>query len=335
MILFQMILSLLPVLVFLGLLVLLDSFKLVTLKDILLTIVMGCLIALIALGISIFLWGNFLSDGFLFHYYVAPVVEEFLKSLYLVLLMRRNKVGFMVDGAIYGFAVGAGFALVENIYIHLRQETPELLFWAIRGFGTAVMHGGTAAIFAIVSKNLRDKKSPPPFYLFMPGLFMAILVHSFFNHFLLSPVIMAILQLFVLPLLISIVFKQSEKSLREWMNAGLDTDVQMLEEIKAGRFSETSPGKYLHSLKNKFSAEVVVDMFCLLRLHLELACQAKGILLMRQAGFPVPDDPEIREKLRELNHLRKSIGKTGLLALSPILNYTSRDLWQFYLLGKE
>jgi len=335
MILFQMILSLLPVLAFLGLLVLLDSFKLVKLKDILLTIVMGCLIALISLGLNIFLWGNFLSDGFLFHYYVAPVGEEFLKSLYVVFLMRRHKIGFMVDGAIYGFAVGAGFALVENIYMHLRQETSELLFWAIRGFGTAVMHGGTTAIFAIISKYFREKKSPPPFHLFMPGLFMAILVHSFFNRFFLSPVIMTMLQLVLLPMLISIIYKQSEKRLRDWMNAGLDTDVQILEEMKAGRFSETFLGKYLHSLKNKFSAEVVVDMFCLLRLHLELGCQAKGILLMREAGFLVPGDPEIREKLRELNHLRKHIGKTGLLALSPILNYTSHDLWQFYLLGEK
>lgn len=335
MILIQMILSLLPVLGFLGLLMLLDSFKLVKLKDILLTILMGCLAALIALGINIFLWGNLLSDGLLFHRYVAPVVEEFLKAIYLAYLMHRHKVGFMVDGAIYGFAVGAGFAIVENIHLHLTPETTGVFFWVIRGFGTALMHGGTTAIFAIVSKNLRDKKSPPLFQLFIPGLIMAILVHSFFNHFLLSPAIMTMLQLVLLPLLISIVFKQSEKSLREWMNAGLDTDVQMLEEMKAGRFSETYLGKYLHSLRNKFSAEVVVDMFCLLRLHLELACQAKGILLMRQAGFVAPDDPEIREKLNELKYLQNSIGATGLLALSPILNFTSRDLWQFYLLGEK
>lgn len=335
MIFIQMILSLLPVPVFLGLLVLLDSFKLVKLKDILLTIAMGYLAALIALGINMFLWEDLLPNPFLFFRYIAPAVEESLKALFVVYLMRRHKIGFMVDAAIYGFAVGAGFALAENIHLLLTLEIPGFLFWVLRGFGTAVMHGGTTAIFAIISKNLRDKKSSPPFYPFIPGLVMAILVHSFFNYFLLSPTIMTMMQLVILPLLISIVFKYSEKSLRDWMNAGLDTDVQMLEEMRAGRFSGTCVGKYLHSLKNKFSAEVVVDMFCLLRLHLELACQAKGILLMREAGFLAPEDPEIPEKLSELKYLRNSIGATGLLALSPILHFTSRDLWQFYLLGEK
>ena len=55
-------------------------------------------------------------------------------------------------------------------------------------------------------------------------------------------------------------------------------------------------------------------------------------LLMREAGFPVPADPEIGEKLVELRFLEKSLGKTGRLALSPILHTTSHRLWQLHLL---
>ena len=73
-------------------------------------------------------------------------------------------------------------------------------------------------------------------------------------------------------------------------------------------------------------------MFCLLRLHLELACHAKGILLMRQAGFPAREDVETKEKFAEMDYLRSSVGRIGLLAISPILNFSSRDLWQFYVL---
>jgi hypothetical protein len=48
--------------------------------------------------------------------YVAPVVEELLKALVIVWLIHANRIGFLVDAAIFGFAVGTGFALVENVY---------------------------------------------------------------------------------------------------------------------------------------------------------------------------------------------------------------------------
>jgi hypothetical protein len=36
-----------------------------------------------------------------------------------------------------------------------------------------------------------------------------------------------------------------------------------------------------------------------------------------------------------MRYLEKSIGKTGLLAMEPILHWSSRDLWQLYMLGKK
>ena len=76
------------------------------------------------------------------------------------------------------------------------------------------------------------------------------------------------------------------------------------------------------------------DMLCYLRIHLELAIRAKGILMMQGAGFRIPVDPEVREKFVELQFLEKSIGKTGRLALLPFLHTSHRDLWQIYLIDK-
>ena len=47
----------------------------------------------------------------------APVVEELAKAVYWIFLIATARVAFMADSAICGFAVGAGFALVENIYL--------------------------------------------------------------------------------------------------------------------------------------------------------------------------------------------------------------------------
>jgi hypothetical protein len=74
-------------------------------------------------------------------------------------------------------------------------------------------------------------------------------------------------------------------------------------------------------------------MMCLLRLHAELAIRAKGVLMMREAGFDVAPDPAVKDKLEELRYLEKNIGTTGLRALNPFLRTSTRDLWQLSVLG--
>jgi protease PrsW len=71
-----------------------------------------------------------------------------------------------------------------------------------------------------------------------------------------------------------------------------------------------------------------------LRLHTELALRAKGMLLMRDNGFDVPVDDATREKFAELRYLERSVGRTGLLALYPVMRASRRERWQLSLLRK-
>lgn len=327
--------SLFPVFFFLIVLILLDSFKIVRLRSVILALIAGSIAALLSLIINSRLLDTIQLQVIYYSRYIAPFIEETLKGVFIVYLIKSKKIGFMVDAAIFGFAIGAGFAFIENVYYLETLQSSNILIWIIRGFGTAVMHGGTTAIYAIMSKGLMDRYASQAFYFFVPSLLLAIFVHSFFNHFVLPPVMMTLAQLVLLPILIIIVFKQSEKVLREWLEIGFESDVWLLEYITSGNISETKIGKYLYSLKNQFPGEIVADMLCLLQIHLELAVRAKGILLMQEAGFKSQVDPEIKQKFAELKYLEKSIGKTGKLALSPILHTTSQDLWQMYLLDKK
>ena len=335
--------SLLPVFVFLMALIYLDSFKLVKIYLILKTILAGCIAAIVSYFINRFLLNNLSLELTTYTKYVSPFIEESLKASFIIYLLSKNKTGFMVDSAIYGFAVGAGFAFIENIYFLSSLNQPNLIIWFIRGFGTAVMHGGTTTIFAIVTKNIIDRKKELKFfqkkiYLFsliwqyLPGLIFAIAIHSFFNHFVFSPVLLTALQLVILPVIIVYVFYRSEILLKKWMETGMDNDVQLLAQINEGKFSESHVGEYLLSLQNKFSGTVLADMFCLIRIRLELAIKAKGVLLMKEAGIPVVSDDEVKEKLNELKYLEKNIGSTGMLTLSPIFHSSTRDLWQLYIL---
>lgn len=328
-------LGVLPVGAFLLALVLLDSYKLVRFRMVLALLAAGGGTALLCLLLNPWLQGLLGLDSSSFIRFVAPLLEELVKGSVIAVLLVRKRIGFLVDAAIFGFAVGAGFAMVENIHYSLALADPDLAIWTIRGFGTAVMHGGASAILAIAAKALSDRLDSGNPLVLLVGLLPAYVVHSFFNQFLLSPSLTTLSLLISLPVMFLLVFKVSDRALHNWLGVGFDTDQQLLQAIHEGRVRETRPGRYLLALKARFPPTSVADMLCYLRLHLELSIRSKGILLMQKAGFDVPHDPEVEERFRELRYLERSVGKTGMLALSPILNISRRDLWQFHLLGRR
>ena len=102
----------------------------------------------------------------------------------------------------------------------------------------------------------------------------------------------------------------------------------MLQEILTGTVAHTRTGAYLESLKSRFEGTVLADMLCLLQIQLELKIRAKGILMAREAGIDLPVGQDVRDNLRELKYLQGQIGRTGLIAMRPILSLNSRDVWQ-------
>lgn len=327
--------SLLPIVFFLLCMWLLDSFQLLKKRDLVIAITVGFVVAGLAILVNstIISWTEISRTSF--SRFVAPVSEEVLKILFVVYLIRASKVGFMVDAAILGFAVGAGFAIIENIYYLNVLTEAGLITWFVRGFGTAIMHGGTTAIAAIISKDLSDRKEWPVVFTFLPGLLAAIILHALFNMFILPPTTSTLFIVVVLPPVLYAVFKQSEQNTRDWLGAGLDSDMEMLRILMAGNISETKMGKYIQSIQDKFPPKVVGDIICYLRIYLELSIKAKGILIMKESGFEIPPDPETEAQFQELNYLNKQIGKTGKLAIQPLLKLKNTDLWQLSMMRQK
>jgi RsiW-degrading membrane proteinase PrsW (M82 family) len=326
--------ALLPVLAFLAVLVYLDSFKLVNIRTVLVAMLVGACAAGVSYGVNVAMLPRLDMEFVTYTRYVSPFVEEILKGLALVYLIRTRRLGTLVDAAIFGFAIGTGFALIENLYYLLSRPDAHVPVQVIRGFGTAIMHGGATAIFAIVAVAVTDKRPEAGLAAFLPGLLAAAVMHSIYNHLLVRPVLATLGILVLLPPVVYFVFEQSEKSLRDWLEKDLDSDVELLRLINSGEFAESHAGQYLHSLTASFHGAIVADMLCYLRLHVELAMRAKGILLMRESGIEAGIDDEVKEQLTELRYLERSIGRTGQLAVRPILQMTSKDLWQIYMLER-
>lgn len=326
-------LGLLPVCCFLAALIYLDSYKLVPIRWILAAIGLGCVAGILSYPLNVGAGALFNVDFTALTRYVAPFVEEALKAIIIIGLVRNNRIGFLVDAAIFGFAVGAGFAIFENLYY--LQVAPDMLLgtWIVRGFGTAIMHGGATAIFAIVSHTLMGQHPAKGNVLLLPGFAVAVIAHSVYNHFFFAPIINTLIILASLPVLLTIVFQQSERSVSDWLGMGFDADTELLELINSGKFSTSHVGLYLHSLKKKFEGPLVVDLLCYLRLHTELSIRAKGLLMMREQGFKDKPGKETKAKLEELKFLESSIGTTGLLTMKPFMKMSQKDLWQIYMLS--
>ena len=324
-------LSILPALLFLAFLFLLDSFKLVLKKYLVFSVCWGAISA----GVAYFTNSFILDVSFIpfetLSRYVAPATEEAIKSLFVFFIIFRKRAGFLIDAAIYGFAIGTGFALVENILYLQTASNPNLLIWIIRGFGTALMHGGCAALFAVILIGAKNRNSS-----FAGNTLLAFaaayIIHSAFNHFYIDPLFQTMGIIIVLPIIFILIFRRNEIQLQNWLEIEFSSEIELLNAINKGQFLSTRAGEYLALLKSRFPGETILDMYCYIRLYLELSIKAKRNLMLKENGFlPIPE-PDIEEKLAELRELRKQIGKVGEITLSPLIRMNYRDLWKLNLL---
>ena len=326
------VLAFVPVLLFLGVLVLMDSFKLARPSAIFMALAWGAAVALIfQVAYEHFLPLVHLSPS-AYSRFVAPLVEETVKAAYIAYLIVRRRIGFPVDAAQLGFAVGTGFAVIENLDYFRVLSDAGLVLWCVRGLGTAMLHGAATAVFAMLVQTATDQHRDRLVLSLVPGWIAAVAMHAAFNLVPVSPVAMTAMLLVGLPLIVLWVFQHSEHATREWVGAGLDLDLMLLDTFSSDALEYTRFGTYLRELRARFPGPVVADMLCLLRVQIELAIQAKAMLIARNAGVMMPAHADALSAADEIRYLRGSIGPAGLLALRPIHVSSHRDDWHRYLL---
>ena len=326
------VIALIPVVLLLVALARLDTFRLVRPTWIGVALACGAATAVVSLAINEWLLQVEQVPFSVVSSVLAPAIEEFLKAALIVTLVLTGRIAFLVDAAILGFAVGTGFAVVENLWYLHSLPNATVTLWIVRGFGTAVLQGATTTIFAVISRALADRHPERRWTVLVPGWAAAVLIHAAFNVRVLPPVAETLLLLGILPLVVLIVFERSERATRDWIGAGLDIDVELLQLMTSDAFPFTRFGRYLGELRARFPGPQVVDMMCLLRIELELAIQAKAFLIARDAGLELRRDSDLDAALAERRALQESIGSVGLIALRPLQVTGHRDAWHRHLL---
>ena len=114
---------------------------------------------------------------------VAPIVEEILKSLILVYLARRPDFAYFVDGAIYGFAAGIGFSVLENLWYMAQPQAAGqgIMLVVSRSFSTCLMHGSASALVGVSIGRFRYGHGGARLLSTILGWAAAMVLHSIFN----------------------------------------------------------------------------------------------------------------------------------------------------------
>jgi protease PrsW len=324
-----------PVLILLLVFDRLDVFNLIPMRDIALLTLTGAALALFSYFANLSVMDGFPIGMTSYSRYVAPVIEETMKAAPIIFLFSRNRLGFKLDAAIAGFAVGAGFSMAENLWYLVALDQTNITDWLVRGFGTAIMHGAATALFAVISHEYSEKQaeSEATHYqfqpaLFVPGLLIAMVVHSLFNHFPAQPLIAMVLTLLLAPMTLFFTLARSERATRKWLAADAAAHRQILDDIRAGRFGDSKTGGALRDQLGELRNINPEDVMAYVELKMELVLRAEELILATHEGASTPSGETDREKFERLDALEQRLGKAVVAAIGSRIGFTRNDLYE-------
>ena len=328
-------LALVPVLVLLAIFVWLDAFKLMRLSEILVLLLLGGLGALAAWPVA----GQFLDTlpiGFSnYSRYAAPWIEEAIKAVLIVVLFRMNRIGYKLDAVIAGFAIGAGFSVVENIFYLTRFPDYGAGTWLVRGLGTAVMHGTTLAILAAVAHELAERETREAsgdyaFNLlwFIPGYLIAVAIHTLFNHFPDQPMLAMMGAMVLAPVAMIAIFHFGTAEAERWLVAESAAHKVQLETLRAGHWPASPAGRKIAALAKRLDPESAARVRRYWELQAFLVVEAEQVMMEEAAGDASVDAAQVRAAIAEQAGLRRALGRSTFAAVKALLPFSRNDYWE-------
>ena len=326
--------ALVPVLLMALLFAWLDVFKLMSVWEMIGCLLLGMVAALAAWPIS----GRMLDTlpiGYSFYSrMVAPWIEEALKGLALALLFATNRIGFKIDAIVCGFAIGAGFSVIENIFYLARFPELTTVVWMVRGLGTAVMHGAATAIVGVITHELGERRLRQqggsgfnPVWL-LPGFVAAGLLHLIFNQFPGRPLEVMAVTLVLAPVALTGLMQWGESEAQRWLAEEFESHRAWLQEWRSGEIPKDASGLRIAALACRSTAAepALIREYCLLKTELVVAAEEE--LMDRDRRLEDGEARQLRARFARLAELEAKIGRAGMAALRPLLPFSRNDEWE-------
>lgn len=265
--------------------------------------------------------------------YVAPLIEEILKGLILFYFVRKANFTYFVEGAIYGFAVGISFAVLENYQYVLAAQNAGFSVAVSRVLSTNLIHASTCGILGISLGLARfQKKVINQVLLNLGGVVVAILLHGAYNN-MVSRVTSGILLIFavasgmaaatVIIIAMRAGLKQEKKFIEEQLG---DPDRVTQSEVNAIKRLDKAHD-LMKPIVEKFGSKKAgqIEKFLILQARMGILRESlnrfndekmkQGVLL------------QIEKLGKEMNELRRQVGSYAMLYLRHTVLTGSSPLW--------
>lgn len=265
--------------------------------------------------------------------FVAPVVEEILKSLIVIYIVNRADFNYIVDGVLYGFGVGIGFAMIENIQYVTNNVEIALFVAIIRVFSTNLMHATGSGVIGTAWANKRGDKSKRSWLIILLGYIFSIVFHGIFN----SMVSAGTIIVFAIGyggLGVALIYYVIHRGMivqKEWVSEKLGmTDRVTEEETKVVRNIETID-EVLLPVQKRFGAEKAKLVRNLIYKQAEIGIKRKLLDTDTNEDRKQEVNKIIKELGADIHSLRNEIGAYCMMMVREV--YLGQDIQMWNLLN--
>ncbi len=252
--------------------------------------------------------------------FVAPVAEEILKGLAIWVLVRRPKFNYFVDGAIYGFTAGIGFAVLENVEYVLGHPGAALAVAINRVISTNLMHAAATATLGIVLGFARFRKTTPRILISLGGLVIAMILHMGFN-ILTVVVTSGWLLLYAIIIgagasaLIVVLIRRGLDEEKTWIGETLNQEMRVERQEAAAVQNLDSVDKVIAHLAERLGNDKAEQIRKLLYIQARLGIKTKSAEKMQDEKLRAAILAEVDTLKKEMEAARKQIGSYAMMYL--------------------
>ncbi len=260
----------------------------------------------------------------------APIVEELLKGLILIYLVQRADFNYVVDGALYGFGAGIGFAIIENFEYVTGNPEIALSLALARVFSTNLIHATASGLIGTVLAYRRGDPGLRGWAVVFGGYAFSIVLHMVFNTMVNAGAFVIVAVIFGLTgmTLIWFVIKRGMNTQKQWVGEKLGSQDRVTKaETKAVTGIEKIVDELLKPFEDRFGNEKVPVVRDLLYKQAEIGIKRKLL-----DSTPSPTKRKEIEDIvlrlgREMELLRNQIGMYPMMFVRTVYLEQSEKVW--------
>jgi len=299
----------------------LDFYRTGNIRFILISGIWGIIAYYIAAQINPALIKNGIVSRDMLVRFVAPIIEETLKGLILIYLVRQVNFKYFVDGAIYGFAAGIGFAIFENFEYVLGHPSTALLLAISRVLSTNLIHATGSALIGISIGLARFDKSLLRRTLYLlGGLGLAYAAHSGFNNMVNdgAALLFAFAAGFAGAGIIAFAVKRGLKEEAGWIKEKLGMDDGVTKNEAAVVHHLDKLDRVLAPLAEKFGDKKASQSEQFLIMQAQLGIQRKMLEKLQDEKMRAAVEAQMADLRKKMDDIRREVGTYCMLYLRNI-----------------